>query len=63
MQEYTFKVAEKPKSVSEKLCGGRREDSNVDGGLEFFFCIKLNIGFLFRRVQKYQEGFPCQTNV
>ena len=61
VQEYTFKVAEKP--GSEKLCGLKRKDINVDGGLKSLFCIKLRIGFLVRRVQKYQEGFACQTNI
>ena len=32
VQEYTFKVVEKIKLASEKLCGGRKEDINVDGG-------------------------------
>ena len=61
IQEYTFKVAEKP--GSEKLCGLKRKDINVDGGLKLFFCIKLHIGFPVGRVKKYQEGFARQTNV
>ena len=61
VQEYTFKVAEKPRS--DKLCGCRREDINGVGGSYVSFVSFVFIGFLVKRVQKYQEGFARQTNV
>ena len=55
VQEYTFKVAEKPKS--EKLCGGRIEDINVDEGFIGSFVLKNTMVFLSEGSKSIRRGY------
>ena len=56
MQEYTFKVAEKPRPTSEKHCDGRIEDSNVDGGLNVSFELNYTKVFLTEGSKSIRRG-------
>ena len=54
VQEYTFKVAEKP--GSEKLCGVRRKDINFEGGFKFFFTLNNTLIFLSEGYKSIRRG-------